>query len=97
MEAVPHEARQTLPGRGRRRTNGLKEIGYFEHNINKMRYAEPQARGLFVGSGVIAAGCKTFNSLCEDLMQTGGRLCKWLVEEMERAKGFEPSTFTLAR
>ncbi len=37
----------------------LKEVGYFETNANRMRYPEFRAKGLFVGSGVIEAGCKT--------------------------------------
>ena len=36
-----------------------KEIGYFENNLNRMRYNEFREQGLFVGSGVIEAGCKT--------------------------------------
>jgi len=35
------------------------EVQYFERNAEKMRYPEFRARGLFVGSGVIEAGCKT--------------------------------------
>ena len=37
----------------------LKEAEYFETNANRMRYPEFRAKGLFVGSGVIEAGCKT--------------------------------------
>ena len=36
----------------------LKEAEYFETNTNRMRYPEFRAKGLFVGSGVIEAGCK---------------------------------------
>jgi hypothetical protein len=36
-----------------------KEIGYFKNNQAQMRYADFRAQGLFVGSGVIEAGCKT--------------------------------------
>jgi hypothetical protein len=36
-----------------------KEIGYFEINAPRMRYADFRSRGLFVGSGVIEAGCRT--------------------------------------
>lgn len=59
LEIVLREARQALPRRGKRRAAALKQIDYFETNANKMRYAEYQARGLFIGSGVIEAGCKT--------------------------------------
>ena len=37
----------------------LKEAEYFETNASRMRYPEFRAKGLFVGSGVIEAGCKT--------------------------------------
>ena len=36
-----------------------REIAYFEINAPRMRYADFRARGLFVGSGVIEAGCRT--------------------------------------
>jgi hypothetical protein len=36
-----------------------KEIGYFEKNKERMRYAAFRKRGLFVGSGVLEAGCRT--------------------------------------
>jgi hypothetical protein len=40
--------------------NALRiEAEYFERNADRMRYAEFKRRGLFVGSGVIEAGCKT--------------------------------------
>jgi hypothetical protein len=33
--------------------------GYFETNAERMRYARFRSQGLFVGSGVVEAGCKT--------------------------------------
>jgi hypothetical protein len=36
-----------------------RETGYFEKNKKRMRYAEFRKRGLFVGSGVLEAGCRT--------------------------------------
>jgi hypothetical protein len=36
-----------------------REIGYFEKNKERMRYADFRKRGLFVGSGVLEAGCRT--------------------------------------
>ena len=59
LEQVLRAARQALPRSGQRRTLALKQITYFESNTDRMRYAEYQARGLFIGSGVIEAGCKT--------------------------------------
>jgi hypothetical protein len=35
------------------------EAGYFENNAKRMRYPEFRQQHLFVGSGVIEAGCKT--------------------------------------
>ena len=37
----------------------LKHAEYFETNASRMRYPHFRAMGLFVGSGVIEAGCKT--------------------------------------
>jgi hypothetical protein len=36
-----------------------RELGYFLNNAPRMRYHWFRSRGLFVGSGVIEAGCKT--------------------------------------
>jgi hypothetical protein len=36
-----------------------REIGYFEKNKDRMRYATFRQKGLFVGSGVLEAGCRT--------------------------------------
>lgn len=33
--------------------------GYYVHNIHRMRYADFRQQGLFVGSGVLEAGCRT--------------------------------------
>ena len=35
------------------------EIEYFRTNAERMRYADFRSQGLFVGSGVVEAGCKT--------------------------------------
>jgi hypothetical protein len=35
------------------------EADYFERNAERMRYPAFRRQGLFVGSGVIEAGCKT--------------------------------------
>ncbi|MGH9074718.1 MAG: ISKra4 family transposase [Acidimicrobiales bacterium] len=35
-----------------------KALGYFQTNAARMRYAEFRALGLFVGSGMVEAGCK---------------------------------------
>ena len=36
-----------------------KELGYFINNIDRMQYGTFRARGFFIGSGVMEAGCKT--------------------------------------
>ncbi len=36
-----------------------REIAYFRTNADRMRYADFRRLGLFVGSGVVEAGCKT--------------------------------------
>jgi hypothetical protein len=48
-----------------------KTVGYFETNQDRMRYAEWIKQGLFVGSGVIEAGCKTI--VGQRLKQSGMR------------------------
>jgi hypothetical protein len=35
------------------------ELDYFVHNVDRMRYRTFRRQGLFIGSGVIEAGCKT--------------------------------------
>jgi hypothetical protein len=36
-----------------------RELGYFLNNTPRMRYNWFRSRGLFVGSGIVEAGCKT--------------------------------------
>jgi Uncharacterised protein family (UPF0236) len=36
-----------------------EELGYFVHNLQRMQYRTFRRQGLFIGSGVIEAGCKT--------------------------------------
>jgi hypothetical protein len=59
IETLIERMRQTLPRHGKRRNQGLKRIHYFDQRKKQMRYAEFRRQGLFVGSGVIEAGCKT--------------------------------------
>lgn len=37
----------------------VKEIGYLENNLERMRYGSFRKAGYFIGSGVVEAGCKT--------------------------------------
>jgi hypothetical protein len=46
-----------------------RELGYFKDNAHRMRYADFRRAGLFVGSGVIEAGCKSV--IAQRLKQSG--------------------------
>lgn len=48
-----------------------KAIEYFQTNAERMRYARFRSQGLFVGSGVVEAGCKTI--IGHRLKQSGMR------------------------
>jgi hypothetical protein len=37
----------------------VREVGFFEKNKDRMRYSEFKQQGMFVGSGVLEAGCRT--------------------------------------
>jgi len=45
--------------KGATRTAVETQLGYFEKNRGRMRYGEFRRAGLFIGSGVVEAGCKT--------------------------------------
>jgi len=55
---ILYQARKRLPPVGPLRQAAEQQIGYFEENQQRMRYAEFRKQGLFVGSGVVEAGCK---------------------------------------
>ena len=55
IEAI--EVLESLPGYDKELCK--REIGYFDKNKERMRYADFKKRGLFVGSGVMEAGCRT--------------------------------------
>ena len=59
LDKIVETAKAYMPKRGPRRKTILKELGYFHNNASRMRYGQYRAQGLFVGSGVIEAGCKT--------------------------------------
>jgi hypothetical protein len=59
IPALLERMRAVLPRSGERRKRGEKEIGYFRDNAYAMRYEEFRKAGIFIGSGVIEAGCKT--------------------------------------
>ena len=59
LSAVIKKARKKLPRHGSRRMEAQKQIAYFQKNTSRMTYATFRKKGLFIGSGVIEAGCKT--------------------------------------
>jgi hypothetical protein len=61
-----HDQVESLMAQARRECAGTarapaveKELGYFVHNVARMQYGTFRRQGLFIGSGVIEAGCKT--------------------------------------
>ena len=59
IETLVLAARDALPRSGTRRVLVTKQIHYFDKNAGRMRYADYRAKGLFIGSGVVEAGCKS--------------------------------------
>ena len=58
IEEIIKTAKQLHPDPDKTCKNIETEIGYFQENANRMRYADYKKKGLFIGSGVIEAGCK---------------------------------------
>jgi hypothetical protein len=59
IEAVVRSLKRLRPSDPEAKKVIRKAIGYFTKNRDRMRYDEFRNRGLFVGSGVVEAGCKT--------------------------------------
>jgi len=59
IEAVIRSLKRLRPSDSQAKKIIRKAIGYFTKNRDRMRYDEFRKRGLFVGSGVVEAGCKT--------------------------------------
>lgn len=59
IEALVKILRDLRPESADLRTTVKNEADYFERNRERMRYPAFRAQGLFVGSGVVEAGCKT--------------------------------------
>lgn len=51
--------RRGQAGNGELSATVATELGYFEKNQRRMRYSQFRRQGLFIGSGVVEAGCKT--------------------------------------
>jgi hypothetical protein len=60
LQLVLDEALAARPRlRGMRRDAVDVEIAYFEHNRSRMDYRAYRLAGLYIGSGIVEAGCKT--------------------------------------
>jgi hypothetical protein len=59
VEKIVEEATDLLPQESQTKSKAEGEIRYLDENKERMRYADFRKRGLFVGSGVVEAGCKT--------------------------------------
>jgi hypothetical protein len=59
IESLLRSLRQLRPAAPQTQEAVRQTISYFENNRDRRRYAEFRRQGLFVGSGVIQAGCKT--------------------------------------
>lgn len=58
VEKIINEARMRLPVDADNRKKVEAELNYLNENKERMRYAEFRRQGLFIGSGVVEAGCK---------------------------------------
>jgi len=59
VEMIVAQARLSLPEDSDLKKAAKVEIRYLDKNKERMRYKKFRAQGLFVGSGVVEAGCKT--------------------------------------
>ena len=59
VEKIISEARKVLPEDPGTKKKATTEMNYLQKNKARMRYSDFRAEGLFVGSGVVEAGCKT--------------------------------------
>lgn len=58
VQNIIDQATALLPKPPDAMKDARKEIAYFAKNKDRMKYDQYRARGLFIGSGVIEAGCK---------------------------------------
>jgi hypothetical protein len=71
VEAVITSMKRLQPRQEHVQKEVRKAIDYFHTNQKRMRYAQFRSQGLFVGSGVVEAGCKTI--IGQRLKQSGMR------------------------
>lgn len=75
VEKILSHAQKMLPEEASTLQKVMSELHYLEENKNRMRYAAFRKQGLFVGSGVIEAGCKSI--IAARLKQSG---MEWTVK-----------------
>jgi hypothetical protein len=63
VEKILAQAQRHLPAGGPARDEAAGQLAYLNKNKEHMRYSEFRRQGLFVGSGVIEAGCKSLIGL----------------------------------
>jgi len=71
VEAVVASMGRLRPRETKAQEELRKTIDDFQSNAERMRYADFRSQGLFVGSGVVEAGCKTI--VGQRLKQSGMR------------------------
>lgn len=69
VEKILRQAGRKLPEDPNLRKRAQTEMGYLQKNKQRMRYGDFRRQGLFVGSGVVEAGCKTI--IGQRLKQSG--------------------------
>lgn len=69
IEKIVSQARKMIPPQADTLQKVMAEIHYLQENTHRMRYADFRTQGLFVGSGVIEAGCKSI--IASRLKQSG--------------------------
>lgn len=74
VEKIVSEASSLLPKNSSKNKDARREIAYFDKNKEFMRYASFREQGLFIGSGVVEAGCR---SLIGDRLKKSGM--EWTV------------------
>jgi hypothetical protein len=71
VEGILGSMRRLRPKQDQVKEEVRRAIGYFETNKDRMRYSDFRQQALFIGSGVVEAGCKTIAS--HRLKQSGMR------------------------
>jgi len=59
IEAIIEQATRFLPAKREDNRDAWREVNYLDKNKEQMRYGTFREQGLFVGSGVIEAACRT--------------------------------------